>query len=83
METPKKELTFIVLRENAFQSALADIFTFGVILFSLWFNHAQLGGKWYMDVAFIILGLLNASIYSRSKKFYNLKDAKEYINNLK
>jgi uncharacterized membrane protein YfhO len=76
-----KEKEFVFYRESFFQSALSDIFSFGLALSLLWFNHFYLGDHWFVTVFFLIIWVLLIVAYSETKahRFTDKNKLKEYL----
>jgi hypothetical protein len=79
----KKE--YVYLRENLFQSVVADLVTFGVLFGGLLLNKFVLSNRVYIDVFFIILFLIQAGsrVSNKPRVFNDLKEFKEYVKNIK
>lgn len=54
---PKK---YVIIRERSLQSFLQDVFTFGVITFSFWFNYHFIGGNDLLDLLLFLIFLIFA-----------------------
>ena len=80
----KKEKIYIYYREGLMRSILSDIFSFGILCIFLFLNVKFLGNHWSVATIMVFLWimiLLGKSINSQ-RRFTNLKDLKEYVNNL-
>ena len=77
------ETKYIYFRESLVRSVLADLFSFGMLIFTFWVNAEYIESK--VLAGFILLvcmmGVL-AEIIGRAKKFYSKEELKEYVNNL-
>jgi hypothetical protein len=74
--------TIIYFRESAIQSIIADLFSFGLFLGSLAFNHYILLGKWYIDLFFLWMGftLTVARSNKHIKRFNSMLELIDYLN---
>lgn len=62
----------VFVRETTVSSILQDVFTFGTIVFSFWFNFKFIGGNDALDVllfiCFFLFGIGRAQSYKKLKE---------------
>lgn len=72
----------IFYREGLFQSVIADSYTFGCILASMYCNYKYLGNKVFYHCFFVLLLFLWVITKgNKSRIFTNKQDLLEYIEN--
>ena len=58
----KKDVQIVVVKEPSLVvSVLEDMFTFGGAILVMWFNHAELGGNWFVDFVFLAIVFMTVS----------------------
>jgi len=79
----KKSPQYVYFRESLIQSILADIFSYGILLFSFWVNAEYIGSK-LLAAALLLFFLMFvfAKAINKAQKFYSKEDLQEYVNNL-
>ena len=71
----------VLLRKSLLQSILTDMFTFGFLAITFWFNYTFIGGNNFIDVLLISLFFIFIVPMSKPNKFYNKEDAIDFIKN--
>lgn len=78
MATPVK---VIYLREGFVASIVSDIFTFGMLIGSTWFNHHFIGGNYFVNAIILVMFVIML-ISKTSQKwhcFYSLQDLRDFL----
>ena len=80
----KQETQFVYFRETAFQSFLSDLFSYGFLCGTVFFNYEFVGGSYFLNGVILILFMLIT--YSREKGkatyFNNKEEFKTYLKDL-
>lgn len=76
MDDNKKPI-FILVKENLWQSICSDMFTFGSMASTVWFNQNFCGGSYFLNalILAVLLTIMFSRAGSKTKKFYSVKDA--------
>lgn len=84
MEKEKTKTQFIYFRESAFQSVVSDIFLFGSIMATCYFNHKFLSGKLGIDILLIALMIFMAAnrTSGRTQTFTRIEDLKRFVDTI-
>ena len=80
----KKETKFILYKESLFQSVIADTYSFGLIVGSVWFNYQFINNSNFLNVILLFIILLWIFSKSNSKRyaFYSKEELQKYIDKL-
>lgn len=66
---------YILYAEKWWQSVISDIASEAVWILPLFINHYFLGSKWYIDIFFLLMGLLHCiGITNKIKTRFNSKE---------
>jgi hypothetical protein len=77
----KQEIIFY--RESLIQSILADVFSYGILVGSVAFNHLLIGSKFLNAVLLVMfIMFITARVSAKKKTFTNKEDLQKYIDNL-
>lgn len=83
MEKQTEEV-FIYFRETAWQSFLSDLFSYGFLAGTVWFNYQFIGGSYFMNgillMMFLLISFSRAS--KKTKRFTNKEELKKYLKDL-
>lgn len=63
----KDEIKVIFILESLFQSIIADIITFGLLILCLYVNHNYLGSSWIIEILIVISLLFKGYSYTSKK----------------
>ena len=80
MDKPKQK-EIIYFRESLAQSLLADLTTFGSLVFSFWFNYNYIGNNTLLNAVLLVMLLMivNSRASEKRKDFTSKKELLEYL----
>ena len=79
----KEPAQYFLIRESAWQSFLADTYTFGLMGLLLYLNNVYLGNHVVVAVLLIIFAIMAAHAHSKTERFENIEELKKYLSDLK
>lgn len=75
-----KQTEYIYHFENTLGSIVSDLFTFGFIALTFWFNKEFINGNDLVDVILLVMFVLFLTSKSKTRRFKNKQELIEYLN---
>lgn len=66
----------LIIKESLWGSIVSDVFTFGMLIFCIWFSGDS---KFWGFICFLMFFMFMMRNSPRVKRFTSMKDAKEWI----